>query len=131
MCGPGGSRNWKTFPIPSTSTTIRSSSGVRVLCGMRIAECGKSATGNLRKIACGTFRKLPVAYATYKHQELWHFKSDLGQIFFNLFRMNQAICFQCHRMSNFVKNFTFFRSTATSKIASKIASRLIDVGKNI
>jgi len=29
--------------------------GEGVFCGMRIAECGKMSTGNLRKIRCGFF----------------------------------------------------------------------------
>jgi len=32
----------------------------RVFCGMRITECGKLSRGNLRKIKCGTFRKVPL-----------------------------------------------------------------------
>ena len=35
-------------------------SRARVFCGMRIAECGKLSRGNLRKIKCGTFRKVPL-----------------------------------------------------------------------
>ena len=32
----------------------------QLFCGMWIAECGKLSTGNLWKIMCGTFRKLPL-----------------------------------------------------------------------
>ena len=35
--------------------------GVGVNSGMRNAECGKSATGKVRKIRYGTFLTLPVA----------------------------------------------------------------------
>ena len=33
----------------------------RVFCRMRIVECGKLSKGNLRKIKCGTFRKLTLS----------------------------------------------------------------------
>ena len=29
-------------------------------CGLRIAKCGKLSRGNLRKIKCGTFHKVPL-----------------------------------------------------------------------
>ena len=32
----------------------------QVFCGMRIAECATLSRGNLQKIKCGTFRKLPL-----------------------------------------------------------------------
>jgi len=32
----------------------------RVICGMRIVECGKLSRGNLQKIKCRTFCKLPL-----------------------------------------------------------------------
>ena len=59
-----------TSPVPITPhlTIHRAKSAVhvvnrtamRVFCGRRIAECGKLSRGNLRKIKCGTFRKVPL-----------------------------------------------------------------------
>ena len=48
----------------------------RVFCGMRIAECGKLSRGNLRKIKCGTFRKLPLVAFPQSAAEKFRISAD-------------------------------------------------------
>jgi len=48
----------------------------RVFCGMRIAECGKLSRGNLRKIKCGTFRKLPRRFSAFRSRKIPHFRGS-------------------------------------------------------
>jgi len=47
-----------------------------VFCGMRIAECGKLSRGNLRKIKCGTFRKLPLVAFPHSAAEKFRISAD-------------------------------------------------------
>jgi len=48
----------------------------RVFCGMRIAECGKLSRGNLWKIKCGTFRKLPLVAFPHSAAEKFRISAD-------------------------------------------------------
>ena len=49
----------------------------QVFCGMRIAECGKLSRGNLRKIKCGTFRKLsPCCFSAFRSRKIPHFRGS-------------------------------------------------------
>ena len=48
----------------------------RVFCGMRIAECVKLSRGNLRKIKCGTFRKLPLVTFPQSAAEKFRISAD-------------------------------------------------------
>jgi len=48
----------------------------RVFCGMRIAECRKLSRGNLRKIKCGTFRKLPLIAFPHSAAEKFRISAD-------------------------------------------------------
>ena len=48
----------------------------RVFCGMRIAECGKLSRGNLWKIKCGTFRKLPIIALPHSAAEKFRISTD-------------------------------------------------------
>jgi len=43
---------------------------------MRIAECGKLSTGNLRTIKCGTFRKLPHVAFPHSAAEKFRISAD-------------------------------------------------------
>ena len=48
----------------------------RVFCGMRIAECRKLSRGNLWKIKCGTFRKLPIIAFPHSAAEKFRISAD-------------------------------------------------------
>ena len=48
----------------------------RVFCGVRIAECGKLSSGNLRKIKCGTFCKLPLVAFPQSAAEKFRISAD-------------------------------------------------------
>ena len=61
-------KNWLVVGVPSL--------GVLVFCGMRIAECGKLSRGNLRKIKCGTFRKLPRRFSAFRSLKILHFRGS-------------------------------------------------------
>jgi len=61
-------KNWLVVGVPSL--------GVLVFCGMRIAECGKLSRGNLQKIKCGTFRKLPLVAFPHSAAEKFRISAD-------------------------------------------------------
>ena len=48
----------------------------RVFCGMRIAECRKLSRRNLRKIKCGTFRKVPLVAFPQSAAEKFRISAD-------------------------------------------------------
>jgi len=48
----------------------------RAYCGMQIAECGKLSRGNLWKIECGTFRKVPLIAFPHSAAEKLHISAS-------------------------------------------------------
>jgi len=53
-------RNSVEFKLSCAVRELAYPEGARVICRMRILECGKLSRGNLRKVKCETFRKLPL-----------------------------------------------------------------------
>ena len=53
-------RNSVEFKLSCAVRELAYPEGARVICRMRILECGKLSRGNLRKIKCVTFCKLPI-----------------------------------------------------------------------
>jgi len=74
---------WKPNPIsisqPESNTvtiTVKSQKVAQVFCGMQIAECGKLLRGNLRKVKCRTFHKLPLIVFPHSATEKVRISAD-------------------------------------------------------
>ena len=61
---------------PSNILVETTGKGAQVFCGMQIAECGKLSRGNLQKIKCGTFRKLPIIAFLHTAAEKFRISRD-------------------------------------------------------
>jgi len=62
--------------MESAGSVGRVTGQARVFCGMRIAEYGKLSRGNLLKIKCGTFRKLPLIAFLHSAAEKFRISAD-------------------------------------------------------
>jgi len=65
-----------TLKSNTVTITVKSQKMAQVFCGMQIAECGKLSRGNLWKVKCRTFHKLPLIVFPHSATEKVRISAD-------------------------------------------------------